>query len=1172
MSQDDPGIASPLFDHETRERIRTRLEESLLVEAAAGTGKTTVLVERLVEVLAAGKTTVDKVVAVTFTRKAAGELELRLRQELDRTRAAATGERRLRLAGALARLEEASIGTLHGFCAEILRARPVEAGIDPSFVELDEEAEQALFERVYRAFLERQLERMPEGLRRVLARLADQESFGPGGVVSTPFEKLLGAARELAVWRDFPAPWQRPEYTREAEIDNLLDRLEAALLLARRGREADPLRRSLLPAEDFADNLARREVLAGRRDYDELEAGLVQLERQLRNKESWRGKGEEYARDLSRSEMLACRAELLRELEAFRRHADADLAALLQLELGEAVSLFGAAKKASGQLDFLDLLLSCRDLLRAHPEVRQALQNRFSHFFVDEVQDTDPLQMEILLLLASAIPAAGEGPAGERPEADWRSLRPRPGSLFLVGDPKQSIYRFRRADVLLYLAVKQQLARSGVGVLELSHSFRATANLQRAINTAFGACLREDHEAGQPSYVPLAGGRQDRPGQPSLIALPVPHPFGDSRTSRITARAVEACFPDTVAAFLAWLLRESGYRVDLGDGRDRAIEARDVCLLFRRYQSFGRDLTADYLRALEARHVPHLLIGGRAFGEREEVETLRVALTAIEWPEDQLAVYGTLRGDLFAIPDHQLFRYQRRHGLFPSAAPAGLGGSDAEERAIAEALAELHRLHQGRNRRPIAETLHRLLEATRAFAGFALRPAGNQVLANVGRVTDLARRYEMAAGLSFRGFVEKLEKVARERGDGSPGLEEGADGVRLMTVHAAKGLEFPVVLLVDPTCKATGRGAPRFLDVEKGLCALRLLGLEPAELAAAAELEMARDGAESIRLAYVAATRARDLLIVPAFGIGRFEDSWLEALDAAILPIPGSWPRALPQGPAFGRHSVLSGPPPGSLPEIPPGEHTAGPGPDHHAVVWWDPALLALERPRLLGVDGTELLAPADEPGRGQQGLERYLQWQAEKDSVIRDGSAKRYQVMAVTEAVEAPADVEVRLEVVAGDGEPRPHGRRFGSLVHHILRDLDLGASRSPEAGEPDPLPALARLHGRQLAAPTFEVTAAVALIRRWLLHPLFERVRQAHKVRREVPFTLRLEGDYLIEGVIDLLFEDEEGLTVLDFKTDAPEGERLEAYLRQLSWYVFAAERLLERPARGILLAARD
>ncbi len=193
-------MSAPLYDQAARERIRFSLDESLLVEAAAGTGKTTVLIERLVEVLATGRTTVDQVVAVTFTRKAAGELELRLRQELDRARAGAAGERRARLTDAIARLEEAKIGTLHSFCAEILRARPVEAGIDPAFAELDEEAEAALFERVFRGFLERQLEKMPEGLRRILARLAEADRG------DSPFERLLYAARELAGWRDFPAP------------------------------------------------------------------------------------------------------------------------------------------------------------------------------------------------------------------------------------------------------------------------------------------------------------------------------------------------------------------------------------------------------------------------------------------------------------------------------------------------------------------------------------------------------------------------------------------------------------------------------------------------------------------------------------------------------------------------------------------------------------------------------------------------------------------------------------------------------------------------------------------------------------------------------------------------------------------------------------------------------
>ncbi len=164
-----------------------------------------------------------------------------------------------------------------------------------------------------------------------------------------------------------------------------------------------------------------------------------------------------------------------------------------------------------------------------------------------------------------------------------------------------------------------------------------------------------------------------------------------------------------------------------------------------------------------------------------------------------------------------------------------------------------------------------------------------------------------------------------------------------------------------------------------------------------------------------------------------------------------------------------------------------------------------------------------------------------------------------------------MRLELLAA-GPPlaeRPRGRRFGTLVHNILRDLPLGGAASAAAG-PAAAEALARLHGRLLGAPSAEVAAAPVLVAALLAHPLFERAGRALEVRREVPFTLRLEGDFLVEGVIDLLFEDEEGITVIDFKTDRPEGETLAAYLRQLAWYVAAAERLLGRPARGVLLAA--
>ncbi len=214
--------------------------------------------------------------------------------------------------------------------------------------------------------------------------------------------------------------------------------------------------------------------------------------------------------------------------------------------------------------------------------------------------------------------------------------------------------------------------------------------------------------------------------------------------------------------------------------------------------------------ALEARGVRHLLVGGRAFHDREEIETLRAALAAIEWPDDELSVFATLRGALFAIGDEELLEYRHRSRAGAAPVQGARRSCRRTSQPIGDTLRVLARLHERRNRRPVAETVARLLDETRAHVGFALRRGGEQVLANVLHVAELARQYERNDGLSFRGFVEALREAA-ERGDAAeaPIVEDGSDGVRLMTVHKAKGLEFPVVVLADITAKlAHARGEP----------------------------------------------------------------------------------------------------------------------------------------------------------------------------------------------------------------------------------------------------------------------------------------------------------------------------------------------------------------------------
>ena len=233
------------------------------------------------------------------------------------------------------------------------------------------------------------------------------------------------------------------------------------------------------------------------------------------------------------------------------------------------------------------------------------------------------------------------------------------------------------------------------------------------------------------------------------------------------------------------------------------VEPRHICLLFRRFFSYGEDVTRPYVEALEARGVPHLLVGGKTFHDREEVETMRAALPPIEWPDDELSVFATLRGALFAIGDEELLEYQPRatEALHPFRVPTDAAGLTSADRATRSTL--LRRLHAPAQLPAGRRHHHELLDATRAHVGFVLRPAGEQALANVLHVAELARQYEVGGGMSFRGFVEDAATTRRTAAQAAeaPILEEGSDGVRLMTVHKAKGLEFPVVILADITAK-----------------------------------------------------------------------------------------------------------------------------------------------------------------------------------------------------------------------------------------------------------------------------------------------------------------------------------------------------------------------------------
>jgi len=1137
-------------DHDRALIREAALDDTLVVEAAAGTGKTTVLIDRIVRVIASGRACIAEIVAVTFTEKAAGELKLRLREAVERARSGADGDDRANLDAALRKLEEARVTTIHGFCADLLRERPVEAGIDPLFNVLTEAQATRLFNDVFERWLQEQLADPPEGVRRLLRRRTWRSEEGS-------VDGLRRAGLELTEWRDFDKEWTRPEFARTSRIDELFAELQAVTGFLRRepGSRRDALDESTRFITTLVENLVRVERVTDR-DYDGLEAQFVSLARHRDLSKLRKGSGTAYQPGVTREEAWASIERLRGSLAGFDMDANADLAALLQRDLQGLLKRYARAKKEQGVLDFLDLLLLARELIKCNRDARQDFQRRFTRIFVDEFQDTDPLQVEILLLLAADDPSV----------SDWHDVRPVPGKLFLVGDPKQSIYRFRRADVSIYRSVYERLQAAGARALTLRTSFRARPNIQRAINAAFEPVMTGDPVSQQATYVALEPARADEPAQPSLVVLPVPAPYA---TQRIAAGAIERSLPGAIGACIDWLVRDSKWHVDV-NGAPVAIRPGHIAVLFRRFVSFGVDVTQPYMDALEARGIPHLLVGGRSFHNRAEVEALRAALAAIERPDDELSVFATLRGPFFGISDDELAQYRHRFGRFhPFRVPIELQTDRADLlQPIAEVLLLLQSLHRGRNHVPVAATIDRLVEKTRVHVRFALEHSGEQVLANLLRVADLARQYESEGGLSFRGFLDELDRQADAgRADEAPILEEGSDGVRLMTAHKAKGLEFPVVILADMTAKLRPAAAGRYLDPGERLCAIRLAGCAPADLVRNGLVEIERETAEGVRVAYVAATRTRDLLVVPAVG-DEERDGWIDPLNAAIYP-EISRRRSAGAGagcpPFRSRDSVINRPngDPAGPATVSPGLHTIG----RHDVVWWDPRSLHLDVSRPAGLRYEKLIARKDVAREVlDAGLREYTKWREDRARAIAAGSTPSLAVQTVTgrarKAGPVPAldDVEV---VTIARVAACPAGRRFGALVHGVLAAAPLDATGAGVRG-------LAVSLGRALGARDDEIDAATERVTTALGHPLFERARLASaagRCRREVPVTW-LDAGELVEGVVDIAFEDGGGWTVADFKTDELAHVHAARHKRQIALYAAAVGRATDRPTSAVLL----
>jgi len=1074
-------------------RAVERRDGSLLVRAGAGTGKTTVLVERFVLAVTEDEVGVESILAITFTEKAAAEMRTRVRRRfLD------LGRREEARAS-----ESAWISTIHGFCSRVLRAHALSAGIDPDFRVLDE--------------LESE-------------RLAADAFDGA-------LEQFMGDGSEP----------DRIEMVAAYRPDPLRDMVRTAYSHLRSRGERHPRLDETLPPRpagehERLEDAARTALaeLAGAATSTTVAKAIDCIESRAPLKG---GNAKVLSTPACQEYREAFEAHRTFEV-AEREHRDHTmLRALLEL-YGDR---YERLKRERSALDFEDLELITRDLLSAHEGLREAYSSRFEHVLVDEFQDTNELQNELLELLAR-------------------------DNLFRVGDENQSIYRFRHADVGVFRRHWESAEAEGRAE-SITVNFRSRGEVLDAIDLAFERIWGERFEPLREA----PGAREQEPRTSPCVDLLVVD-RGRKCWEELLEREPDA-FGEPMHGAPAWRAAEARLLAKRVDELTR--EGRwsygDVVMLFRATTAMGL-----FERALEERGIPVHVVGGRGYWGQQQVMDLRHWLAALANPLDGLAVYSVLASPLAGLSLDGVALiglHARRAGRDPWWALSAALGRDGDE-PDTELLEQLPAGDRGRlvafadrfeaERRIVGQvSLETLIDRAVTLTGYDRHllalPGGTRRMANVRKLMRMAREYEADEGRNLRGFIDALaERDALQTREGEAPLEtEDLNAVRMMTVHRAKGLEFPVVCLAD--LGKDGRDDDGSLRIsEDGSVGLRLAGLGGGAVDSARLERIKAEGRvaaeeEERRIFYVAATRAQEHLVLSgATDLAKRQDPgdlqepmrWIWRGFCAELPAEGT--QGVHVDEREGRDVAVRWTlcTPGNVDDVLPAADRAPSAPETEDAPSYEQPLLELgmlPAPRALPVSRLSY-----------SGLEAY------RRCGYRFYLQRALRLAPVAIPAGAPA------------AEPGISALLRGTVVHGLLERLDFARPAVPS--EVDVAAAIEQ-HG--IDALPADVADVRGMVERLAASELMGRIAAAGRVRTELPFAFTLDvgnRSLLINGVVDVLADDGARTLVVDWKSDAlgelgPEELTRDHYATQRIIYALAtlragAERVevvhcyLERP----------
>jgi ATP-dependent helicase/nuclease subunit A len=1079
-----------------------RRSGSLLLTATAGSGKTAVLVERFVRAVLDDEVSPARILAITFTDKAAGELRDRVRQ-----RFLECGARE-----AARETEAAFISTIHGFCARLLRSHALAAGLDPRFTVLDEAQATSLRDEAFDAALEQFVARGEAALDLVAAYSADRLA----GMVASAYDPLRSRGE-----RDPRLPEPAPRDFGKARVG--LGTARDALLAELRGAGAEPAN-GVAAALDACERLLDAETAPPPGAVAAAALG---------------------AKAAGSTDACTGYAAAVEELK--RACADHHGAIAVGL-IADLLALFGAEyrarKRARSAVDFDDLELEAAALVAGDAAIRAEWAERFELMMVDEFQDTNPRQLALLSAL----------------ERD---------NLFCVGDAMQSIYGFRDADVGLFHARRDELAERGAA-LSLTESFRARPEIVEAVNAAFGARLGD-------AFVELEPARADpAPDADPRVELLLTDTEGWEDHDEMTALG------PTAASAKAWRRAEAKLLAQrVADLVADGTPVGEIAVLLRA----SGDLHV-YERALEERGLPAVSSSGGGFWMRLEVLDLLAYLALVANPLDEHALYSVLASPLVGVsPDALAVIATTAHDMERGAwwaVEEAFGGDGSA--GLADRLGEDDRprlagfaawMRDERTRAPrlaLAGLLARAMAATGYEAGLRAAPGGPRRVRNVEKLLHLARAYEDEHGRDLRGFLDFA--AARTRTPGSEveaPLPEGEEAaIRVMTIHAAKGLEFDVVCVAD-LGRAPSQQAPDLL-VEDGRVGVRVVMLDGRGSVpglAHDELREARaeaDAQEEDRILFVALTRPRERLILSG------------GVDFA------KWPKPSRTAPPIGWLACAL------VADV--AERVTGEAPVFDAAPQEGGRRTAirvsLNAPATLG---TVLMEPAPEepPPQPSAGTERMLEPEppvsvagtAARDpaAILSYSSLAAYARCGYRYYLERELGLPERPATDADAPRTGLDARTRGVLVHEVLEQIDFAAPVGTDAAT---IQVVARGQGIELSAR--DAAGVAALVAGFATSDLCARLARASESHREREFTFPLAGRVLVTGVIDVLAWEREGRAlVVDYKSDAVGDADLEAvvgdlYDAQRRLYALAALRagaqavevaycFLERPGEPVV-----